>query len=558
MTQTGHSTDGRNQTPLTPSKPAKLIKAIFNRGTFMANPNAIPMVPQSATQSRWKRWLQRGIVGAITLFFLYIVLVMYSQNEPIFALVTLLFATGFAFIFTSERAYVWRYVFPGLAGMMLFIVFPIIYTLGISFTNYSNLHLIDYSQARTYFLNQTYMAEGGGTYDLSLYEQGSDYRIALTAGSDNQLYVSQDAVPLTNTEQITLQMEAVEFAPELNEAPRTAAIKLRGALDQVRLELPDGTALFKSRLTQFAPSYPLWEPGEGDTLVNQQDGTVIAPNFETGYFETRDGTALNPGFTVGVGVDNFTRVLTDRGMFDPFLQIFTWTMSFSSFTVIICFVLGLTLASLVQWEPIRGRTLYQVLLILPYALPSFISIMIFRALFNQNFGEINFILGSLFGISPDWNSNPNLTRGMILFVNCWLGYPYMFILCLGMLQSIPKDLYEASGIEGSGMINNFFRITLPLILKPMLPLLIAAFAFNFNNFVLIELLTKGGPIMIGSNPPAGETDLLVNYAYRLAFRGDSQDFALASTISTFIFIMVGIIAYLYLKVTKVEVGRKRS
>lgn len=558
MTQSGHSADGLNQPPVTPLSPTQRLKAILANGPLTANPNAIPMVPQSAHQTVWKRWLQRGLVGAVTLFFLYVVLVMYSQNEPLFALITLVFTTAFAFIFTSERAYVWRYVFPGLAGMMLFIVFPIVYTLGISFTNYSNLHLIDYDQSRTYFLNQTYVAEGGDAYDLALYEQGSDYRIALTAGSDNQLYLSRDAVPLTHTNDITLKLEAADQAPDLIEAPRTAAIKLRGALDRVRLELPDGTALYKSRLTQFAPSYPLWEPGEGDQLVNQEDGTVITPNYETGYFETRDGTALNPGFTVGVGFDNFTRVLTDRGMFDPFLQIFTWTMAFSSFTVIICFVLGLTLASLVQWEPIRGRVVYQVLLILPYALPSFISIMIFRALFNQNFGEINFILDSLFGISPDWNSNPSLTRGMILFVNCWLGYPYMFILCLGMLQSIPKDLYEASGIEGSGVINNFFRITLPLILKPMLPLLIAAFAFNFNNFVLIELLTKGGPIMIGSNPPAGETDLLVNYAYRLAFRGDSQDFALASTISTFIFIMVGLIAYLYLKVTKVEVGRKRS
>lgn len=527
----------------------------------MANPNAIPMVPQSAAQGGWKLWLQRGIVSAISLFFMYIVLVMYSQGEPLFAVVTLLFTTAFAYIFLFDRAYVWRYVFSGLAGMMLFIVFPILYTLGIGFTNYSNLHLISFEQAQSYFLNQTYAAEDGANYDLVLYEDGTDYRITVENENTGDTYVATDSVPMTHTEQVTLELEASgpldSTLANLQPAPRNAAILLRSELDRVMLVLPDGTELMKSRLTQFSTTYPLYELNDNGNLVNQQDGSVITPNFEAGYFEDENGQRLNPGFTVNVGFDNIKRVLTDKGMFDPFVQIFTWTMLFSAFTVVATFIIGVTLASLVQWEPIRGRALYQLLLILPYALPSFISIMIFKALFNQNFGEINYILESLFGIAPNWNSNPNTTRAMILFVNTWLGYPYMFILCLGMLQSIPKDLYEASGLEGSGMFNNFFRITLPLILKPLLPLLIASFAFNFNNFVLIELLTKGGPIIIGSNPQAGETDLLVNYAYRLAFRGDTQDFALASTISTFIFMIVAVIAFLYLKVAKVEVGVKK-
>jgi len=133
----------------------------------------------------------------------------------------------------------------------------------------------------------------------------------------------------------------------------------------------------------------------------------------------------------------------------------------------------------------------------------------------------------------------------------------MFILSLGMLQSIPKDLYEASSLEGAGPITNFFKITFPLVLRPMLPLLIASFAFNFNNFVLIQLLTRGEPIIIGSSPQAGETDLLVNYAFRLAFMGDTQDFALGATVSTFIFMMVGIFAIAYLKAAKIEVGLKK-
>jgi maltose/maltodextrin transport system permease protein len=166
------------------------------------------------------------------------------------------------------------------------------------------------------------------------------------------------------------------------------------------------------------------------------------------------------------------------------------------------------------------------------------------------------VLDVLFNIAPDWNSDPHFSRLMILIANLFMGYPYMFILSLGMLQSIPKDLYEASSLEGSGPLNNLFRITLPLVTRPMLPLLIASFTFNFNNFVLIQLLTRGDPIIIGSNPQAGETDLLVNYAFRLAFMGDTQDFALGATISTFIFLMVGIMAVIYLKAARIEVGRK--
>ncbi|MEF1291638.1 maltose ABC transporter permease MalF, partial [Vibrio sp. M260118] len=210
------------------------------------------------------------------------------------------------------------------------------------------------------------------------------------------------------------------------------------------------------------------------------------------------------------------------------------------------------LASVVQWEALRGRAVYRVLLILPYAVPAFISILIFKGLFNQSFGEVNMLLEGLFGIKPSWFSDPFLAKLMIIIVNTWLGFPYMMILCMGLLKAIPDDLYEASAIDGSNFVSNFTRITLPLMIKPLTPLLIASFAFNFNNFVLIQLLTQGGPNMIGTSEPAGYTDLLVNYTYRIAFEGaGGQDFGLASAIATLIFLLVGALALLNLRVTKV-------
>ena len=217
----------------------------------------------------------------------------------------------------------------------------------------------------------------------------------------------------------------------------------------------------------------------------------------------------------------------------------------------------MVLACLVQWEFLKGRGIYRVFLILPYAVPAFISILVFRGLFNESFGEINAIIKSVLGIflSADtvkeieipWFSSPLMAKSMILLVNAWLGYPYMMILCMGLLKSIPDDLYEASAMDGSSFIDNFFNITLPLLIKPLTPLLIASFAFNFNNFVLIMLLTNGSPDILDANPQAGETDLLVSYTYRIAFQGNGgQNYGLAAAIATLIFILVGAIAVVQL------------
>ena len=265
------------------------------------------------------------------------------------------------------------------------------------------------------------------------------------------------------------------------------------------------------------------------------------------------GKSVAPGFVVSVGWKNFVRIMTDPGIQGPFMQIFVWTVIFSACSVAFTLAIGMVLACLVQWEQLRGRGFYRVMLILPYAIPAFISILVFKGLFNQNFGEINLFLEAAFGIKPDWYTNPFLAKVMILIVNTWLGYPYMMILCMGLLKAIPEDLYEASAMDGAGPVQNFFKITVPLLMKPLTPLLIASFAFNFNNFVLIQLLTNGAPDIIGASTPAGTTDLLVNYTYRIAFQGSGgQDYGLASAIATAIFLIVGALALLNLKLSKAD------
>jgi maltose/maltodextrin transport system permease protein len=181
---------------------------------------------------------------------------------------------------------------------------------------------------------------------------------------------------------------------------------------------------------------------------------------------------------------------------------------------------------------------------------------VFKGLFNQNFGEINAILDAVFGVRPAWFAEPLLAKMMILIVNTWLGYPYIMILCAGLIKAIPSDLYEASALAGASPWTNFWKITAPLIARPLTPLLISAFAFNFNNFVLISLLTDGRPDFLNTKLPAGTTDILVSYTYRIAFTDSGQNFGLAAAISTLIFLLVAVMALVQLRFTNSPEGKR--
>jgi maltose/maltodextrin transport system permease protein len=132
---------------------------------------------------------------------------------------------------------------------------------------------------------------------------------------------------------------------------------------------------------------------------------------------------------------------------------------------------------------------------------------------------------------------------MIVIVNVWLGYPYMMLLAMGFLQSVPEDHKKAAALEGASSLRVFFTITLPQIIPPFLPLLIASFAFNFNNLVLILLLTRGQPDMPGTVIPAGYTDILGSFTYRVSFLDSGQQLGLAGAITLIIFVVVAVIAY---------------
>lgn len=514
--------------------------------------DAIP-APTSLPGSK-SVFIKWGLLGSVGLINGYATILMYSRGELAFALLTVILTALALYVFGSKKTYAHRYIYPGIAGMILFILFPLAYTVGLAFTNYSAKNQLSLERTQTVLMDRTF--QSGDSFPFTLYKTDNGHQIVVKDGE--QLLATKE-FSLDGLNVSDMDLKAIDSVQGEKEKIKTI-IQNRTAINAVDFHLPSGEDIRMSGLRKFAAVVPLYTmQDDGETLYNNETGETLKPNMEVGFYQPVDengafiGNTISPGFVVEIGTANFERVWKDDGIKEPFISIFIWTVVFSICTVAFTLAIGLILANIVQWEELKGRAVYRVLLILPYAVPAFISILIFKGLFNQSFGEINMVLESIFGLKPNWFSDPILAKSMVLIVNTWLGFPYMMILCMGLLKAIPDDLYEASAIDGANFIDNFKRITFPLMIKPLTPLLIAAFAFNFNNFVMIQLLTNGGPNMIGTSEPAGYTDLLVSYTYRIAFEGGGgQDFGLASAIATLIFLLVGALALLNLRFTKLS------
>ena len=284
-----------------------------------------------------------------------------------------------------------------------------------------------------------------------------------------------------------------------------------------------------------------------DQFVNLIDGTLYKDNGRGNYSSVNDEAAiLEPGWRAPIWFENYSEIFTDSRVREPLVRVFIWTVAFALLTVLTTFALGLLLALALN-KPIRGRRIYRSILVLPYAMPSVMSILIWGGMFNTEFGAIN----TLFGSDIAWFSDPNFARVAVILVNLWLGFPYFYLISSGSLQAIPSELQEAAAIDGANPRQIFRKITLPLLLQILSPLLIASFAFNFNNFNLIYLLTGGGPRNDLDGEIAGATDILISYTYKIAFGSSTQDLGLASAISLIIFILIASISLYSLKKSKV-------
>jgi arabinogalactan oligomer/maltooligosaccharide transport system permease protein len=274
-----------------------------------------------------------------------------------------------------------------------------------------------------------------------------------------------------------------------------------------------------------------------DCIRDAASGKTWTADDTDGYFRDDGGNALPQGWKVNLGLRNFAAVLTNPVISRYFFRILLWNFAFALLTVVLSFALGLFMALVFNSERLRGQRVYRSLLILPYAMPSFAMLLVWRDMFNTDFGLIN----RMFGLEVNWFGEPWPARAAILLVQVWLTYPYMFLVSTGALQAIPSDLTEAAQVDGAKPLYAFRTITFPLLLVALAPVLISSFAFNFNNFNAIYLMSEGGPFP-PDNPQVGATDLLITYTYRLAFGAQGARYGLAAAISIFIFLIVAAVS----------------
>jgi arabinogalactan oligomer / maltooligosaccharide transport system permease protein len=240
---------------------------------------------------------------------------------------------------------------------------------------------------------------------------------------------------------------------------------------------------------------------------------------------------------IWVGFDNYLTILGDihlakytpQGGLSLSYSNFYWTLIFTVIwtvtNVTIGVTCGLVLALILDTKALAFRPIYRVLLILPWAMPNYITALVWRGMFHQQFGVVNQVVQLLGGAPIAWYDRPITSFFTALATNGWLSFPFMMVVSLGALQSIPADIYEAARVDGASRWQQFRAITLPSLKPALVPAVILSVVWTFNMFNIIYLVTAG--------EPGGSTEILVTQAYKYAF--ERYRYGYAAAYSTIIF-----------------------
>lgn len=244
-----------------------------------------------------------------------------------------------------------------------------------------------------------------------------------------------------------------------------------------------------------------------------------------------------------VGVTNFTNIWRLSTFRSAFGAVLGWTIIWALTASTVQIVIGIFTAIIANQPFIKGKRIFGVIFLLPWAVPAFITILTFSNMFNDSIGAINTqvipllgkVLPFLNGHLIPWKTDPTWTKIALIMMQGWLGFPYIYVLTLGILQSIPNDLYEAAYIDGANAWQKFRNITFPMILAVAAPTLISQYTFNFNNFSIMYLFNDGGPGTVGGG--AGSTDILISWIYRLT-TGAAPQYSMAAAVTLIISLIV--------------------
>jgi ABC-type sugar transport system permease subunit len=501
------------------------------------------------------RLIALALIDAVAIVFAY---AFFGGGLTLAAIVLLVITAVINVVFLVPGLYPLRWISPGLMLLVLMVVYPVLYTVYIAFTNYNGVdHLLSKDQVVARLESTLYTPEETANLAWRAYRSPEGQFLIWLTQVDG---TTQLADPLSGIEQVQLDDARFGAIDPEDGLPATIGVYTKlGRLESFRyltalsnLVITDETAQLRiisiDRATLGIARFS-YDPVRDVVYDDQTDTEYFASG---GYFVDAQGNrAPAPGFVDFVGLRNFERALSDPRISSVFFSVLGWTIAFSFLSVVLTFAVGLALALVFNDDKLPLKGLFRTLAIIPYTIPGFISALVWAGLLNPNFGPINGFLSDFVGMNPQWFSDGNLAKMAVLIVNTWLGYPYMMIVSLGALQSIPSDLYEAAEIDGASPWQRFRTITFPLLLVALAPLLIGSFAFNFNNFTLIELLTEGRPPQLGVISPAGQTDILISYSFRVAFAaGRGQDYAFAAALGVFIFLIVAAITIVNFRLSR--------
>ena len=466
------------------------------------------------------------------------------------ALAILIVATlAMLYIYLTPKVIPAKYLFFGTIFLLALQVTPVIYTVGIAFTNFGDGNRGSKDDAIVAIEGASVtQAPGSEVYQLAIATDSGGALVFLLTDATGEAFVgTQEALtplePGTFTAGATGKITAAEGYSVLNIGQAS------GRSDEITtfsVPTSDGAIRSQGLSTAFEGIAGQNYDAACDCVTDIATGVVYTADNETGSFVDPNGNALAQGWKVNVGFKNFVDIFTNPVITGSFFKILVWNFAFALIVPAITFAMGLLLALVFNSDSLKGQRFYRSLMILPYAMPAFAMLLVWRDMFNRDFGLINNVLG----LNVDWFGQPWSARAAVLLIQLWMGFPYMFLVCTGALQSIPADLVEAAGVDGAKPGYAFRTITFPLLLVATGPLLITTFAFNFNNFGAIYLTSGGGPFPV-DNPSAGATDLLISYTYRLAFGGAGANYGFAATVSIMIFLIVAVISIIGFKRTKV-------
>ena len=495
-----------------------------------------------------------GILGGLLGYWL---LQLVAPGVPVytglvFGVVTLVFAL----IFIAQRfdwIMPWYYLLPAILFLLTFTFFPVVLTVVLAFTDYAGVRNgqlnISSTTNITSASGDTLTLENPGAFNCGALRNGCAGVRAVIYASGN---LQATGVSLEGN---TLTLE--EPIPE-DRAVQTVEISAQGFPVQVSVASSDGDTLTLENVPPFlANASPdavdlssvrlaLDRAGITRTMTGDEGDTLTLASPLPEDLEPEAIARYNDFGAVGFG--NFRTILNQAT--STLLPVFTWNVAFAVLTMIINVAFGVFLAVLLNNPELRFRNLYRTLLIIPWALPNIITIQVWKGFLNTNFGAINRVLALLDLPALNWLGDPWAAKGAILLVNLWLGFPIIMTATLGALSAIPNDLYEAAKIDGANAWRRFTGVTAPLLRTALVPITLTGFAFNFNNFNVIFLLTEGGPFTQGYTSTARSTDILISWAYNEAFRAQGgYAYGLGSAITILIFFITVAVSLVNFRVT---------